>query len=80
MKKTETYLFRKFPYLFVALFKYLPLLIGIICIILFRKPDVITNPQFWAEDGSSWFADSYNMGIFPPFILTHTDISKHIQD
>jgi hypothetical protein len=33
-------------------------------LILFsRRPDVITNPQFWAEDGRVWYADAYNHGL-----------------
>jgi hypothetical protein len=31
-------------------------------VIIWRRPDAVTYPQFWAEDGQSWFADAYNMG------------------
>ncbi|MGH7722914.1 MAG: hypothetical protein ACRENL_08830 [Candidatus Dormibacteria bacterium] len=34
---------------------------GVLLVVL-RRPDAVTNPQFWAEDGSRWFADAYNMG------------------
>jgi len=27
-----------------------------------RRPDVILNPQFYAEDGARWYADAYHMG------------------
>ncbi len=27
-----------------------------------RRPDVILNPQFYAEDGARWYADAYQMG------------------
>ena len=36
-------------------------LLGVLLVIL-RRPDAVTYPQFWAEDGSSWFADAYNSG------------------
>lgn len=32
-------------------------------LILLRKPDTITNPQFWAEDGTMWYATAYNQGV-----------------
>jgi hypothetical protein len=32
-------------------------------IVIWRRPDAVTYPQFWAEDGQSWFADAYNMGV-----------------
>ncbi len=32
-------------------------------LIIWRRPDAITYPQFWAEDGAVWFADAYNHGI-----------------
>lgn len=41
----------------VLLFLFLALLITV------RRPDAITNPQFWAEDGSIWYADAYNKGL-----------------
>lgn len=35
--------------------------IGVLLVIC-RRPDAVSYPQFWAEDGSSWFADAYNTG------------------
>jgi hypothetical protein len=32
-------------------------------LVIGRRPDAVTNPQFWAEDGRYWFADAYNLGI-----------------
>ena len=29
---------------------------------ILRRPDAVTYPQFWAEDGSNWFAEAYNTG------------------
>ena len=28
-----------------------------------RHPDVVLNPQFWAEDGKCWYAQAYNQGF-----------------
>ena len=38
------------------------LLLGVTAIVL-RRPDAVTNPQFYAEDGTYWFADAYNHGL-----------------
>lgn len=27
-----------------------------------RRPDAVFHPQFYAEDGTVWFADAYNFG------------------
>jgi hypothetical protein len=32
-------------------------------IVCSRRPDVILNPQFYAEDGAYWFADAYRFGL-----------------
>ncbi|MBC1312189.1 hypothetical protein GNE88_14280, partial [Trichormus variabilis PNB] len=44
-------------YLHIAMF-----IIGFILIIT-RRPDAILNPQFWAEDGTIFYAQAYNDGI-----------------
>lgn len=31
-----------------------------VALCLSRRPDAVTNPQFWAEDGHFWFADAYD--------------------
>lgn len=55
-------LFRKFfYYLFFSLVSVL--------IIISRRPDAITNPQFWAEDGAVWYANAYNIGALKPIFL-----------
>lgn len=28
-----------------------------------RRPDAVTHAQFWAEDGTIWYADAYNHGL-----------------
>ncbi len=35
-------------------------------LIFSRRPDAITNAQFFAEDGQRWFADAYHLGIAMP--------------
>lgn len=32
-------------------------------LVVSRRPDAVSNPQFWAEDGKFWFADAYNLGL-----------------
>jgi lipoprotein signal peptidase len=32
-------------------------------ILISRRPEMLLNPQFWAEDGRIWYADAYNHGI-----------------
>jgi len=31
-------------------------------ILFLRRPDVLLNPQFYAEDGTRWFAEAYHFG------------------
>ena len=33
-------------------------------ILISRRPDAFTNAQFYAEDGTRWFADAYNVGAW----------------
>ncbi len=40
-------------------------------LILFtRRPEAFLHPQFWAEDGKTWYADAYNLG-FKSIIMTY---------
>jgi hypothetical protein len=34
-----------------------------VAVVVARRPDAVLNPQFWAEDGTVWFADAYNRGL-----------------
>ena len=34
-----------------------------------RRPDVLLNPQFWAEEGSALFAQAYNFGGLHSFVI-----------
>src|SRR5262245_40181948 len=36
---------------------------GSFLIIVWRRPQAIFLPQFWAEDGRVWYAEAYNYGI-----------------
>ncbi|EHI1107471.1 glucosyl transferase [Escherichia coli] len=38
-------------------------------IMVMRRPDLISNPQFWAEDGKIWYAQAHNLGWFNSIIL-----------
>ncbi len=40
-----------------------------VLIIISRQPDAISNPQFWAEDGHTWFAQAYNLGWLKALFL-----------
>lgn len=53
---------KKNIYNFVKKNKVLVSFIIAIIIIILRRPDAITNAQFWAEDGVVWFAKAYNEG------------------
>ena len=37
-------------------------------VVVSRRPDVLFNAQFWAEDGKLWYADAYNLGAFQPLL------------
>jgi hypothetical protein len=41
-------------------------------IVISRRPDAFTNPQFFAEDGSMWFSDAYNHGPLAALDLATT--------
>lgn len=34
-----------------------------VVIVISRRPDVVWNAQFWAEDGARWYAEAYQYGI-----------------
>jgi hypothetical protein len=40
--------------------------------VISRRPDALSNPQFFAEDGNIWFADAYNYGWLRALAMTHT--------
>jgi len=43
-----------------------------IVVMVARRPDIVTNAQFWAEDGADWYADAVNDGPLRVLFLPHT--------
>jgi hypothetical protein len=41
----------------------------IVAAIISRRPDAVFHAQFWAEDGTIWFASVYNLGLAHALIL-----------
>jgi hypothetical protein len=41
-------------------------------VVVARRPDGVFHPQFYAEDGSAWFADAYNLGWWPALLRPYT--------
>ncbi len=41
-------------------------------VLISRRLDAILHPQFFAEDGHVWFADSYNRGWYAALFQAHT--------
>ena len=39
-------------------------------LIVLRRPDVLSNAQFYAEDGAVWYADAYNLGGLHALAIT----------
>ncbi|HEX4164053.1 MAG TPA: hypothetical protein VHZ55_01145, partial [Bryobacteraceae bacterium] len=40
--------------------------------VISRRPDAISHPQFFAEDGMFWYADAYNLGWLRALFIPHT--------
>jgi hypothetical protein len=40
-------------------------------VVIARRPDAIFHAQFFAEDGTVWFADAYNQGWWTAFFIAH---------
>lgn len=41
----------------------LPVLAAAMFVLYLRKPDALNSPQFWAEDGSTFFKDAFEHGL-----------------
>lgn len=41
-------------------------------IVFSRRPDAFIHPQFWAEDGTYWYATAYNLGGLSQLFQPHT--------
>jgi hypothetical protein len=52
---------------------YIHLVMSVIALILIisRRPDAILNPQFWAEDGTVFYAQAYNYGVINSLFLPY---------
>lgn len=44
---------------------------GAVLIIVSRRIDSVSYPQFFAEDGTVWFADAYNLGWFRSLLVPY---------
>ena len=42
-----------------------------LAVVISRRPDAVTNAQFWAEDGTVWFATAYNHGGFASLLTPY---------
>lgn len=38
-------------------------------VMVMRRPDLISNPQFWAEDGAVWYQQAHNLGWFKALLI-----------
>ncbi|HLC69472.1 MAG TPA: hypothetical protein VJH75_00300 [Patescibacteria group bacterium] len=47
---------------------YLSVFVIAFVIIVLRRVDVVAYAQFWAEDGTVWYEDAYNIGVSSIFI------------
>lgn len=63
MKKTISEISSRLKIFSESFFFYPVILAGFFSLIVSRRPHVVFNPQFWAEDGRIWYADAYNHGI-----------------
>lgn len=41
-----------------------------VIVIISRRPDAFTNPQFFAEDGHHWYATAHNLGFWNSLFLS----------
>lgn len=50
--------------------------LALIAVVVSRRPDTVLHPQFWAEDGTFWFAAAYNDG---PLVTLQTPAGGYFQ-
>lgn len=41
-------------------------------LLISRRPDVLSNAQFWAEDGTVWYYGAYTFGPLKALLIPHT--------
>src|SRR3546814_19373926 len=51
---------------------WLVLITACVAVVILRRPAVVLNPQFWAEDGKIWFAHVHNLGAWQSLFLPQT--------
>ena len=42
----------------------IPVFVLVVIIYALRRPDIVLNAQFWAEDGRVWFTDAVTRGLW----------------
>jgi hypothetical protein len=42
------------------------------CLVVWRRPDALFYPQFFAEDGATWFREAYIFGWLPSLLVPHS--------
>ena len=52
------------------------LYLAAVALVVSRRPEGITNPQFWAEDGKVWFAQAYNEGALSALLSPWTGYAQ----
>jgi hypothetical protein len=55
----------------IAPWQYAAIFFFACCVVIARRPDAILHAQFFAEDGTVWFADAYNNGWWRAFFIAH---------
>ena len=53
-------------------FNFLIIFIASFIILFLRRTDAFLNPQFWAEDGTIFYAQAYNLGIAKSLVLPYS--------
>lgn len=48
---------------------YVLLVIAAALIVISHRPDAVTDPQFWAEDGHMWYEQAYNLDPLAVFLV-----------
>ena len=47
-------------------------IVATVALVVSRRPDALTNPQFWAEDGTVWYAQAHNHGALRALVTPWT--------
>ena len=56
-----------------AEWRFLLVVFLVACLLIFlRRPDALTNPQFYAEDGAFWYTDAHDLGGLRALLLPYS--------